>query len=416
MQISNGNPVYVWLDKTFRLAVMDIGNAIPRLVPSPDQGRFVIAVPTTDGRQVVAGTSDGKVVVFDAGTLREMYEVPGSGQSVASLDSSADSQQVMIANRQEVNVLTRRTSSEFSRLGMPGDSPAANLSTCSPADATRNVSTTDGGLTVQLAGGIATLAKGAISAESSTLPLGDPNAVTRDATISRDGRHVALIVEPKSDAKQKIMLVYDINSGQRVDRKQFEFGEGNQCVRMSPDEQHGVLVNDSLLQIVDFKSGTARPYSIDGGQNLHVLGVAFSPDGDRLVVYSSNGSLGLYDVASGMPVDQSGLQALQGDGPMSFGFDRSGKQVMILRPDQLYEWSVFPAYQDLVDAARADLPSCIASAERATLYLPAEPPDWCIELAKTPYDTDAWKDWLAAKKAGKALPMPGAAVPSQTPQ
>jgi hypothetical protein len=86
MQVSNGNPVYVWLDKTFRLAVMSIGNAIPRLVSSPDQGRFLIAVPTMDGRQVVAGTSDGKVVVFDAGTLREMYETPGSGQPVASLD------------------------------------------------------------------------------------------------------------------------------------------------------------------------------------------------------------------------------------------------------------------------------------------------------------------------------------------
>jgi hypothetical protein len=121
--------------------------------------------------------------------------------------------------------------------------------------AARNVSTTDGSLTVQLVDGIAGLVKGAISTESSTLPLGESDAVKRDATFSNDGRHVILIVEPRSDAKQKIVLIYDTNSGQRVDRKQFEFGEGNQCVRISPDEQHAVLVNDSLLQIVDFKSG-----------------------------------------------------------------------------------------------------------------------------------------------------------------
>jgi hypothetical protein len=39
--------------------------------------------------------------------------------------------------------------------------------------------------------------------------------------------------------------------------------------------------------------------------------------------------------------------------------------------------------------------------QRKAFFLPPEPPKWCIELEKWPYNTAPWKLWLADKSAGK---------------
>jgi len=52
------------------------------------------------------------------------------------------------------------------------------------------------------------------------------------------------------------------------------------------------------------------------------------------------------------------------------------------------------------------LPRCLSQKQRADSSLPSEPPFWCIEKEKYPYHTQAWKDWLAAKRAGKNPELP----------
>ena len=44
--------------------------------------------------------------------------------------------------------------------------------------------------------------------------------------------------------------------------------------------------------------------------------------------------------------------------------------------------------------------------QRKAFFLPPEPPAWCIEMAKWPYDTPEWKQWLADTRAGKNPPLP----------
>jgi hypothetical protein len=34
-------------------------------------------------------------------------------------------------------------------------------------------------------------------------------------------------------------------------------------------------------------------------------------------------------------------------------------------------------------------------AQRKAFFVPPEPPAWCIEMEKWPYDTPEWKQWLA---------------------
>jgi hypothetical protein len=54
-----------------------------------------------------------------------------------------------------------------------------------------------------------------------------------------------------------------------------------------------------------------------------------------------------------------------------------------------------PKTDALVSAAWTAVPRCHTQAQRKAFFLPPEPPNWCIEMAKWPYDTPAWKQRLA---------------------
>ena len=64
--------------------------------------------------------------------------------------------------------------------------------------------------------------------------------------------------------------------------------------------------------------------------------------------------------------------------------------------------------RNLVSRARAIVPRCLTPAQRKAFYLPPEPPAWCVELDKRPYDTPQWKQWLVDKRAVKNPPLPAA--------
>src|SRR5882672_12865852 len=91
--------------------------------------------------------------------------------------------------------------------------------------------------------------------ETNLATLGEPNARVRDATFSADESRVIVVAEPDGKALQKAILVYDAGTGQLIDRKLREIGTGDQCVRMSPDERHLVIVETSAVRIADVVSG-----------------------------------------------------------------------------------------------------------------------------------------------------------------
>jgi hypothetical protein len=69
-------------------------------------------------------------------------------------------------------------------------------------------------------------------------------------------------------------------------------------------------------------------------------------------------------------------------------------------------WNLKADNGNLVSQARAIVPRCLTPAQRKAFYLPREPPTWCIEMVKWPYDTPEWKRWLVNKRAGKNPPLP----------
>jgi hypothetical protein len=69
-------------------------------------------------------------------------------------------------------------------------------------------------------------------------------------------------------------------------------------------------------------------------------------------------------------------------------------------------WDVFADTRELISQAKMAAPRCLTAEQReASYFLPAEPPAWCIEMAKWPYQTAAWKARLFDESAGKNPPL-----------
>jgi hypothetical protein len=69
-------------------------------------------------------------------------------------------------------------------------------------------------------------------------------------------------------------------------------------------------------------------------------------------------------------------------------------------------WPAFPSTQDLIERAVAAAPRCLAPDQRERAFLSPEPPLWCIEREKWPYQSQDWKDWLRFKRSHADPPLP----------
>ena len=67
---------------------------------------------------------------------------------------------------------------------------------------------------------------------------------------------------------------------------------------------------------------------------------------------------------------------------------------------------VLPSIEEMRDFAKSVVPECLSPAQRSRFGLEPDPPRWCIELNKPPYDTAEWKQWSADKLTGKKPPIP----------
>jgi hypothetical protein len=92
-------------------------------------------------------------------------------------------------------------------------------------------------------------------------------------------------------------------------------------------------------------------------------------------------------------------------------FDHTGSQIVIGSTDGTARlWRTFSSNtQALIDSAKATLPRCLTQAQCTGANganLDPTPPPWCIASEKWPYNSTAWKEWLARRQAGKNPPLP----------
>jgi dipeptidyl aminopeptidase/acylaminoacyl peptidase len=135
-----------------------------------------------------------------------------------------------------------------------------------------------------------------------------------------------------------------------------------------------------------------------------VSSAAFSPDGQRIVTASADKTARIWDAATGKPIGE-----LRGhdSAVRSAAFSPDGKRIVTASFDKTARiWDVFANTQALVSAAKAAVPRCLTTVQRKGFFLPPEPPPWCIEMEKWPYNTPEWKQWLADVRLGKHPALP----------
>jgi TIR domain/WD domain, G-beta repeat len=124
-------------------------------------------------------------------------------------------------------------------------------------------------------------------------------------------------------------------------------------------------------------------------------------------------SIALVDVASGhmvalVQLDPSFEDAKEGIERDVEIFTDDDKTWVILLREGVPErgWRIFLTTGALLDHARRIIPRCLTREQRAAAFLDPEPPAWCIEMGKWPYQTDAWKTWLRHRRAKAKPPLP----------
>jgi len=184
------------------------------------------------------------------------------------------------------------------------------------------------------------------------------------------------------------------------------------------------LGRDSTIQLtadralIPFDSGW-RIYALDGARRLADIAgndgkaarALFSPNGRFVLSFADGSAPKLWDGTTGKE-----LGALAQPGPAGCAaISQDERQLLIGAGNGVAEiWSFEPAtdrpsantLDAMLDFSKAHLPRCLTAEQRAQAFLEPDPPAWCIELAKWPYDTSAWKDWLRFKRENAAPPLP----------
>lgn len=158
----------------------------------------------------------------------------------------------------------------------------------------------------------------------------------------------------------------------------------------SPDGRRIVTAGEEYTpRLWDAESGNPIGDPLRGHERS-VWSAAFSIDGRRIVTGSFDATVRLWDAGTGKPI----REPLKGHAEIVRGvaFGPDGHQIVTASMDTTARlWSIFADTQEMVSHAKAIVPRCLTPAQRSAFFLPLEPPHWCIELAKWPYDMTALK-------------------------
>ena len=372
-------------DSTARLWDVETGKVIAVLLGH--EGSVQSAAFSPDGRRVVTASDDNTARLWDAETGKVIAVLQGHEGPVQHAVFSPDGRRVVTASWDNTARLWDVETGKVIAV-LLGHEYTVRSAAFSPDG--RRVVTASWDKTARL--------WNAETGKVIAVLLGHDNMV-ESAAFSPNGQHV---VTASGDNRVRL---WDGETGEVI---ALLLGHENkvESAAFSPDGRRVVTASDDK---------TARLWDVETGKVIAVLQghegpvqhAVFSPDGRRVVTGSEDKTARLWDAETGKVI-----AVLQGHEStvLSAAFSPDGRRVVTgSDEDTARLWHIFLTKQELIDDAKKIVPRCLTGERREKAFLDPEPPAWCIEMEKWPYDTQAWKDWLKYKRASLNPPLPDSA-------
>jgi WD40 repeat protein len=213
------------------------------------------------------------------------------------------------------------------------------------------------------------------------------------AKFSKDGQKIIT-----AGHENNLAIIWDAQTGARI--RTLAHGERVLSADFSPDGKRIVTSSrDAKAHIWDADSGTElTSFSIVG---LGLMSAVFSHDG-QWIATAGAGDVGIWDAKTGRATRTfSGAGAI-----LEVEFSPDGCKVLAAIGGTATKIWPMPMLQELIDQSRQSIERCLTQDERRTSSLDPDPPTWCVEMEKWPYQTKDWKEWLRLKRANASPPLP----------
>jgi WD40 repeat protein len=350
-------------------------------------GQLKSATFSPDGLRIVTASWDETARIWDAASGRQVAILQGHAGQLRSAEFSPDAR--LVLTRPETGRVAQlwdaATGKQISVL--KGHTSFVNSAAFSPDS--RHVVTASTDKTARV--------WNAATGREIAILQGHTAAVTH-AAFSPDGRRVVTA----SQSQDKTARIWDVETG-----KQIAILQGHESAvwsaAFSPDGRHVLTAsNDKTARIWDAETG--KTTAVLGAHANSETSAVFSPDGRRVLTTAYlDHVVRLWDADSGEQIAN-----LEGDSPLpSAAFSPDGRRIAIASGGTVRIWPIFPSTQDLIDRAKEIVPRCLTGEQRKAAFLAPEPPAWCIERQRWPYDTQDWKLWLKYMRAQAKPPFPG---------